>query len=380
MKLEEMITARAEKLKAMKALNSNEMSDEQIAQFDSLRAEFNKLDRDIDLAKTEDKLTKEVDDILTPEKVNEITGNADYINAFNMYVKGENLKDAVNAMTEGVDADGGYLVPLEYQKTVLQKLNDLGATRGISSVIGTTSTRVIPTEGDAPTFNWVDEEGTYGETKSTFGQIQLGAYKLGGIIKVSEELLQDNMIGFDSYMAGQIARGIDKAESPAFAAGDGAKKPTGYATSAPVGASSTTAATDAVAADELIDIFYDLKAEYRKNATWRMTDKTEKAIRKLKDGNGNYIYDPKLDAQGRASLFGKPIVIDNDMAELGTSKKFIVIGNFNYYQIADRGGMSIQRLNEKYADTGMIGFRVHKRLDAKATLAEAFNAGQNAAS
>ena len=109
-----------------------------------------------------------------------------------------------------------------------------------------------------------------------------------------------------------------------------------------------------------------------------MTDKTEKAIRKLKDGNGNYIYDPKLDSKGRASLLGKPIVIDNSMPELGTGNKFIVIGDFNYYQIADRGGMSIQRLNELYAGTGMVGFRVHKRLDAKVTLPEAFNAGKNA--
>jgi len=380
MKLEEMIAARAEKLKAMKDLNSNEMSDEQITSFDKLRAEFNKLDRDIDLAKTEDKLSKQVDDVLTPGKVDEITGNADYIKAFDMYLAGQNIQEAQASMTEGIDVDGGYLVPIEYQKKVVQKLNEMGATRSISTVLGTSSTRNIPTEGEAPTFTWVDEEGAYGETKSTFGLKQLGAYKLGGIIKVSEELLQDNMINFDAYMAGQIAKGIDKAESPAFATGDGNKKPTGYDTSAPVGANSTTAATDAITADEIIDIYYDLPAQYRKNATWRMTDKTEKAIRKLKDSNGNYIYDPRLDSEGRASLLGKPIVIDNSLPELGASNKFIVIGDFSYYQIADRGGMSMQRLNELYAGTGMVGFKVHKRVDAKVIIEEAFNAGQNAAS
>jgi len=247
------------------------------------------------------------------------------------------------------------------------------------SVIQTESTVNIPVEGDAPTFTWIDEGGAYGETKSTFGKEQIKAWKLGGIIKVSEELLQDNMIDFDAYMAGQIAKGIDKAESPAFAVGNGSSKPTGYAYAATVGASSTTAGTAAVTADEIIDIYYDLKEEYRDKATWRMTDKTEKAIRKLKNTDGDYIYSPAMNEGERPTLLGKPIVIDNDMAEMGAGNKFIVIGDFDNYQIADRGQMSIQRLNELYAANGYIGFKVHKRVDAKPTLAEAFNAGQNAA-
>ncbi len=377
MKLEEAKAKRAEVFKKMKALNKKEMSEDELKNFSSLQEEFDKVVRDIDLLQAEDALKNEVDERITLQEVKTITAKTDYINAFNNYIIGKNIADAKNVMTEGVDADGGYLVPIEYQRTVIKKLNDMGATRSVSSVVGTSSTRNIPTEGSAPVFAWVDETGAYGETSSTFGMTQLGAYKLGGIIKVAEELLQDSMINFEAYMAGQIAKGIDKAESPAFAVGDGVKKPTGYVTSAPVGANSTTAATAAVTADELVDIFYDLKAEYRKNAVWRMTDKTEKAIRKLKDANGNYIYDARLDTAGRATLLGKPIVIDNSMSELGTGNKFIVIGDFSYYNIADRGGMSIQRLNELYAGSGMVGFKVHKRLDAKITIAEAFNAGQN---
>ena len=380
MTLEELQAKRAETLNKMKALNKNEMSEDELKSFEKLRAEFDKYNRDIDLLKSENVLKSEIDDPMTPEKVENITAKSDYIKAFDMYLTGRNIAEAKAAMTEGVDADGGYLVPIEYQKKVVQKLNEMGATRSISTVLGTSSTRNIPTEGEAPTFTWVDEEGAYGETKSTFGLKQLGAYKLGGIIKVSEELLQDNMINFDAYMAKQIAKGIDKAESPAFAVGDGVKKPTGYGVTAPVGANSTTAATNAITADEIIDIYYDLPAPYRKNATWRMTDKTEKAIRKLKDNNGNYLYDPRLDSEGRASLLGKPIVIDNSLPELGVSNKFIVIGDFSFYQIADRGGMSMQRLNELYAGNGMVGFKVHKRVDAKVIIEEAFNAGQNAAS
>jgi len=380
MTLEQLMALRAEKLSEMKAFNEAhaEMGEAETVSYTKMEAEFEKLNRDIKIAKTENKLADEVDEVVVA-KVDSAVNQIEYVSAFDNYLAGKDLTEARNAMTVGTDADGGYIVPESYQKTVVMKLNDMSATRGISTVIGTDSTRNIPTEGDAPTFAWIDESGSYGETKSTFGTKQLGAYKLGGIIKVSEELLQDNMINFDSYMAGQIARGIDKAEAPAFATGNGTGKPTGYAVTATAGTNSTTASSTAVTADELIDIFYDLKKEYRKNATWRMTDKTEKAIRKLKNTDGDYIYDASLDSVGRPSLLGRPIEIDNYMDDMGAGKKFIVIGDFSYFQIADRGAMSIQRLNELYAGTGMVGFKVHKRVDAKVIIPEAFNAGANKA-
>jgi len=377
MTLEQLMALRAEKLTAMKAFNEAhaEMDDAQITEFAKMKSDFEKVSRDIELAKTENKLAGEVDDVIVA-KADVLEANAEYKGAFDNYIAGKNLSDAVASMTEGVDADGGYTVPVSYQNTVVAKLNALSKTRSISSVMGTTSTTNIPTEGDAPTFAWIDEEGAYGETKSTFGNVQLGAWKLGGIIKVSRELLADTAINFDAYMAGQIAKGIDKAESPAFAVGDGTKKPTGYM-SAAVGASSTTAAVAAVTADEIIDIFYDLKDEYRSNATWRMNDNTLKAIDKLKDGNGNYLVTTFSDGT-MPTIKGRPVVIDNSIADMATGAKFIILGDFSYYQIADRGIMTIQRLNELYAGTGMVGFQVTVRVDGKPTIGEAFNAGQNA--
>ena len=380
MNLTELIAARAAKLGEMKALNdANATMDETVqASYDALHAEFTKLNRDVEIAKTEASLASQVDDVIpTAQGINLDEVNAEYRNAFDNYLAGSNIGEAVAAMTEGVDADGGYTVPVSYQNTVIAKLNSLSATRSISSVMGTTSTTNIPTEGDAPTFAWIDEGGAYGETKSTFGNVQLNAWKLGGIIKVSRELLADTAINFESYMAGQIAKGIDKAEAPAFAVGDGIKKPTGYATSATVGASSTTAAAAAVTADEIIDFYYDLPEEYRRNATWRFNDNTMKAIDKLKDGNGNYLVTTFSDGT-KPTIKGRPVSIDNSMPDLGTGNKFIVLGDFSYFQIADRGAMTIQRLNELYAGTGMVGFQVTVRVDAKVTIGEAFNAGQNA--
>ena len=379
--LEKLIAKRGEALAAMKEFNDAhpEMSDAQLAEFKSLEAKFDKANRDVKLEQTKNVLANEIDEVIVADSTDTLSvAAAEYTKAFDTYLSARNIADATAAMTEGVDTDGGYTVPESYQNTVVQKLNALSITRGLSTVLTTTSTLNIPTEGEAPTFTWIDEGADYGETKSTFGQKKLNAYKLGGIIKVSKELIQDTSINFDSYMAGQIARGIDKAESPAFATGDGSNKPTGYLTSSAVGANSTTAATDAVTADELIDIFFDLKAEYREKAVWRCTDSTLKAISKLKDSDGNYLVGTLADGISM-TIKGRPVKIDNSMPELGAGNKFIVFGDFTYFQIADRGGMTIQRLDELFAGKGLVGFQVTKRVDAKVIIEEAFNAGKNAA-
>lgn len=376
---------RAKLLEQMRAFTDAhpEMSNDQVKEYEGIEAKFDKIDaaikREEKISAREKHLGGNTSEPLVDDGVVAGTESEDYMKAFDSYLAGGNLADIRAAMTVGTDADGGFIVPQEYQRSVIRKLNAMGRTRSISNVIQTSSTINMPIEGDAPTFAWVTEGGAYGETASTFGNETIGAFKLGGIIKVSEELLQDNMIDFDMYMADQIARGIDKAESPAFAVGTGTGQPKGYVTGAAVGANSTTASTTAVTANEIIDIYYDLKEEYRANATWRMTDKTEKAIRKLKDTNGDYIYSPAMSEGERTTLLGRPIVIDNNMAELGATNKFIVIGDFMNYRIADRGQLSIQRLNELYAANGYVGFKVHKRVDGKPVLAEAFNAGANAA-
>ena len=382
MNLQELIEARANKLAEMKALNeANPTMDETVqAKYDALHDEFKALNRKVEIAKTENKLALDVEEPLDALTDNGIAAaSSEYKQSFDNYLAGRNLSEAVAAMTEGVDADGGYTVPVQYQNTVIQKLNALSRTRSISNVISTTSTTNIPTEGDAPTFAWIDEGGTYGETASTFGNKQIAAWKLGGIIKVSRELLADTSISFEAYMANQIAKGIDKAEAPAFAVGDGVKKPLGYAVTAPVGANSTFASTTAVTADELIDMYYDLKDEYRSRATWRMNDNTMKAIDKLKDGQGNYLV-TKFSDGTKPTIKGRPVVIDNSLPDMAANAKSIILGDFSYFQIADRGTMTIQRLNELYAGTGMVGFQVTVRVDAKVIIEEAFNAGQQAAS
>lgn len=376
MNLQEMILARAEKFKEMKALNdaNPKMDAATEAKYNALADEVKALTRNIELVATENGFKNQVDELIVVG-VNAIA-TMDYRNGFDKYIAGQEFADFKAAMTEGVAEDGGYIVPQTYQNTVLEKLNTLSRTRSISNVISTTSTRNVPVEGDAPIFEWIDETGTYGETKSTFGNKQINAYKLGGIIKVSDELLNDTAISFEAYMANQIAKGVDKAEAPAFCNGDGSKKPTGYATGLVATAETTTASASAITASEVESIYYALPEAYRARATWRMNTRTLKKIRGLNDGQGTYFY--KEEIKSAMTIEGKPVVIDENLPDMGAGAKFLVFGDFNYYQIADRGAMEIRRLNEKYSDTGMVGFRVTVRVDAKRMLDEAFVIAKNA--
>lgn len=376
MNLQEMILARAEKFKEMKALNdaNPKMDATTEAKYNALADEVKALTRNIDLVATENGFRNQVDEPIVVG-VNAIA-TMDYRNGFDKYIAGQEFADFKASMTEGVAEDGGYIVPQTYQNTVLEKLNTLSRTRSISNVISTTSTRNVPVEGDAPVFEWIDETGTYGETKSTFGNKQINAYKLGGIIKVSDELLNDTAISFEAYMANQIAKGVDKAEAPAFCNGDGTKKPTGYANGLVATAETTTASASAITASEVESIYYALPEAYRARATWRMNTRTLKKIRGLNDGQGTYFY--KEEIKSAMTIEGKPVVIDENLPDMGSGAKFLVFGDFNYYQIADRGAMEIRRLNEKYSDTGMVGFRVTVRVDAKRMLDEAFVIAKNA--
>ncbi len=377
--LQALLDKRAKLLKDMRALldsaGDEGLSAEKEQQYNKMEADFEALDKQIKaMQKMQDLEAQLQEPIKNPVVDGASAAKKDSaMAAFMSFIKGENPDKWKAAMTTSSDPDGGYIVPVEYQRRVLEKLHEISRTRSIANVIQTKSERAIPVEGTAPTFAWIDEGGTYAESGATFGKNTIKAYKLGGIIKISEELLQDSMIDLEAYLAAQIAIGIDKAEAPAFATGDGNNKPTGYATGLTAGV--TLASKTGISGDEIIDIYYSLKAPYRAKATWRLEDGWMKVIRKLKDNNGSYIYAPALVNGERDTILGRPIVTDEYLPTVGTaSSNVIVFGDFSYYTIADRAGLEILRLKEKYADTGFVGFRVSKRVDAKRMLDEAFAA------
>ena len=278
-----------------------------------------------------------------------------------------------NALQEGTDTEGGYLVPDEYEHTLVDALNVANIIRNHARVITTSNgSHKIPIVASHGTAAWMEEEDAYTESDDTFGQINLDAHKVGTLIKVSEELLQDSAFDLESYMVEEFARRIGDKEEDAFLNGNGTHKPTGILNGsggAQVGI--TTASASAITADELIDLYHSLRTPYRQNAIWILNDSTIKAIRKLKDGNGQYLWQPGVKDGQVDTILGKPYFASEFTPEIAAGAKTIVFGNLYYYWIADRQGISFKRLNELYAGNGQIGFLASKRLDGKLVLPEA---------
>ena len=283
------------------------------------------------------------------------------------------MPGVTNALQVGTDSEGGYLVPDEYERTLVEALEEENIFRQMAKVIKTSSgDRKIPVVASKGTASWIDEEGAYPESDDSFGQVSIGAYKLGTMIKVSEELLNDSVFDLQSYISREFARRIGAKEEEAFFTGDGKGKPLGVLAATGGAETGVTAASaTAVTADELMDLYYSLKSPYRKKSVWVLNDSTIKAIRKLKDNNGQYLWQPSLTAGAPDMILGRPIKTSAYMPAIAAGAKTIAFGDFSYYWIADRQGRSFKRLNELFAATGQVGFLASQRVDGKMILAEA---------
>ena len=291
------------------------------------------------------------------------------------------MPEMMNALQVGTDSEGGYLVPDEYEHTLVEALEEENIVRKLAHIVKTASgERKIPIVTSKGSANWIDEEGPYVDSDDSFGQVTIGAFKLGTTIKISEELINDSVFDLEAYISKEFARRIGNREEEAFFTGDGNGKPTGILTA--VGGAQlgvTAASATAITADELVDLFYSLNTPYRKNAVWLMNDSTVKAVRKLKDGQGQYLWQSALTSDTPNTLLGRPVYTSAYMPSVAASEKTVVFGDFSYYWIADRQGRSFKRLNELYAVNGQIGFLGSQRVDGKLILPEAIKVLQQKA-
>jgi HK97 family phage major capsid protein len=300
--------------------------------------------------------------------------SSEYSSAFWQYMRNRNSFDVQNALKIGGDGtEGGYLIPDEFEKTLIEALEEENVMRTLAKVITTsTGDRKIPVVASKGEATWVDEEGPFVEKDDAFDQVSIGAFKVATMIKVSEELLNDNVFNLESYIAKEFARRIGAKEEEAFLVGNGEGKPTGiFHDEHGGGVGATAAATNALKADEVFDLFYSLKAPYRRKAVFIMNDSTVKEIRKLKDGNGVYLWQPSLTAGDPDTLLNRPVKTSAFVPAIAAGEKVIAFGDFGYYWIADRQGRIFQRLNELFAATGQVGFRAAQRVDGKLILKEA---------
>jgi HK97 family phage major capsid protein len=254
--------------------------------------------------------------------------------------------------------------------------------RKLANVITTSSgDRKIPVVAGKGTASWVDEEGAIPESDDSFGQVSIGAYKLATMIKVSEELLNDSVFNLESYIAKEFARRIGAKEEEAFFTGNGTGKPLGILAATGGGqAVVTTAGATAITLDEILDLFYSLKSPYRKNSVFVLNNATVKAIRKLKDSTGQYLWQPSIKEATPDTIINRPMHTSAYMPAMAAGAKTIVFGDFSYYWVADRQGRVFKRLNELFASAGQVGFMASQRVDGRLILPEAVKILQQKAS
>jgi HK97 family phage major capsid protein len=301
-----------------------------------------------------------------------VRASAEYKQDFWNTLRGKKPTPILNSLQVGTEENGGFLVPTEFETTLVQALEDENVIRKIARIITTGNDREIPIVASKGTATWVAENAPIPESDNTFDRITLGAFKLATTIKVSNELLSDSVFNLEGYIAEDFARRIGQKEEEAFCVGDGVGKPTGifHATlGGQVGI--TTASATAITLDEVLDLIFSLKAPYRRNAVFLMNEATLKALRKLKDSTGQYLWQPSNQEGTPDKLLNHPIVTSPSVPSIGAGNKAIAFGDFKQYWVADREERTFKRLNELYAISDQVGFVATQRVDAKVILPEA---------
>ena len=300
--------------------------------------------------------------------------------AFEAYVrKGEThgLFDIeAKSMSIGSNPDGGYLVPSETETEIGARLRNGSPIRSVAAIRQVSSAvykKPFAITGAAT--GWVGETAARPETSApTLAELQFPAMELYAMPAATQALLDDAAVNLDQWIADEVQQSFAEQESTAFVTGNGTNKPQGVLNYTKVADASWTwgnlgyIATGTAGAfpasnpsDKLVDLAYALKSGYRQNAAWLMNRKTQSAIRKFKDVDGNYLWQPAVSADGRATLMNFPVVESEDMPDIATDTYSLVFGDFNRgYLIVDRVGVRV--LRDPYSAKPYVLFYTTKRV------------------
>ncbi|RCW27809.1 HK97 family phage prohead protease/HK97 family phage major capsid protein,TIGR01554 [Ciceribacter lividus] len=263
---------------------------------------------------------------------------------------------------------GGILAPEAVATTILEKVAEFSPVRGLAQAIAMSGPLLqLPRLVNEVTPQSVAETAPRPEGEPTFEQIDLKAFEMAVTIPVTRILLEDAQIDLSSYLSNHLARRFGQTEAAWFVNGNGTTQAEGVLNSAEV-----IEKAGAVAADDLIDLFYAIKTAYSANGSWLMNRKTMAAVRKLKDTDGSYIWQPALSAGQPATLLGRPVYEGVDMPDVAADATPIVFGDFaSGYAIADRVGFELTRDDLTGADNGIVKLRGRRRVGGRVVMGEA---------
>ena len=269
----------------------------------------------------------------------------------------------------GTDSLGGYTVPESFSNALDIATLFKGDVEGLSQVINTSGGATLPypkVDDTSVTGSILAEATAMSVSDQTFGVLNLGAYNYtSGIVKVSHQLLQDSAFNLDAYLAESLGNRIARAQNAHYTTGTGSSQPQGFITGGTSGV--TAASATAVTAQEVLELIHSVDKSYRNSASFAImaNDNTVAALRKLGIGSSNDypIFTPGLNGSPDR-IFGTPIYVNNDMADIATGSKSIAAGDFSKFVVRNAGGIQMLRLNERYADELEVAFLAYKRSDA----------------
>ncbi|NSX94508.1 phage major capsid protein [Agrobacterium tumefaciens] len=287
---------------------------------------------------------------------------------------GDNRMDPeeTRALIVGDDTKGGYLAPAEFQTEVIKGIVEISPIRQAVRVGSTSAGSVIlPKLTGRPTASWVGEDEERDETTMTYGQLEIPIHEIACFIDVSLRLLEDSAINVESEIATELSQEFALKENAAFSNGNGAKKPLGIQQVPNIAEVINGHATN-ISADQLIGLMYAMPAAYRNNGSWLMNGTTLGKVRTIKDGQGNYLWQPSYQAGQPSTLLGRPVIEDPTMPDIANGTFPIYYGDFSKaYRVYDRVGMSVLRDPYTQATKGMVRFHARRRVGGGPTLTEA---------
>ena len=295
-----------------------------------------------------------------------------YTKAFWNAMRGK--KYEASALSEGADTTGSFLLPEEFRGKFKSALENDNLFRRLATVIQAPTVdgtiQAVTSTGSA---DWVAEGTAFPESSDTFTQFPVKSHKLATLSRLRSSFVQDNNFDIERYLLREFARRFGRAEENAFINGDGVSQPYGIlgANGGEVGVTADDAAQ--VTYDEVIQLYFALKPEYRANAVFIMHDETAMALRTLKDTSGNYLWNTSND-----TIFSKAVITSPYMPTMAAGAKPIVFGDLSYYWVTERQQLAVKVLSELFAEQGQVGFSAFERLDGRLIRPEAVNVMQMA--
>lgn len=286
----------------------------------------------------------------------------------------KNAEEIRANLSVGTNSAGGYLVPTEFIASLEKAMLAFGGIREKASIIRTNggNTLQMPMVNDTSSKAAIVGEGSaITAANATFSQFSLGAYKYAASIQASWELIQDSGINLESELGTILGERLARGQAEHLATGSGSGQPTGLVTGSVLGATQGT--NNVIAYQDLLNLYHSVDVNYRRNASWVFNDAFLAQLRNLTDDAGFLIFGGPNQGEP-TTLLGSPIVICNDMtSDLTTAAgKIALFGDLSAYKVREVSNIELTRQSELYSSSGLVGWVIHHRLDAKLA-----NAGTN---